>query len=59
MPAPAITPETVCFSCLKQCQDEDYRGECLTCGTLICGIGDCKGTCPCILLGERDDADDE
>lgn len=58
MQAPTETGLTICFSCLQPRTSEEL-GECVTCDTRTCGLGNCKGTCLCDLLGERDDVDDE
>jgi hypothetical protein len=59
MPAPTTEPGlTICFSCLQP-RTDDQLGECLTCRARTCGLGNCKGTCLCSLIDERDDVDDE
>jgi hypothetical protein len=59
MPAPTTEAGlTPCFSCLTP-RPDDQLGECMTFRTRTCGLGNCKGTCLCFLMGERDDVDDE
>lgn len=48
----------ICFSCLQE-RTGDQLGECLTCRSRICGIGECKGTCLCTLMEEDTGEDDE
>jgi hypothetical protein len=58
----AIPPKpsgpATCFSCLQSYPSDEFLGECRACGTAICGLGTCKGTCLCSLM-EEDDVDDE
>lgn len=42
----------ICFSCLQP-RTEDELGECLECGSRICGIGSCTGVCLCALVEEN------
>jgi hypothetical protein len=57
-PSAIPVPLMICFSCLRTRTDHEL-GDCRKCGTRTCGLGKCKGTCLCDLLGERDDIDDE
>lgn len=40
--------KTPCYSCFEL-RSVDELGECLACGTQICGIGNCRAVCLCSL----------